>query len=51
MLSSFENSYKKNNEIVIRQQKKTFWRKQEIKNKTKNIKQMKTNGKRTILKF
>jgi galactokinase/mevalonate kinase-like predicted kinase len=51
MLSSFENSYKKNNEIVIRQQKKTFWRKQEIKNKTKNIKQMKTNGKKTILKF
>jgi hypothetical protein len=29
-----------NNEIVIRQQKKPFWRKQEIKNKTKNIRQM-----------
>ncbi len=37
MLSSFENSYKKNNEIVIRQQKKNLFdenKKLKIKPKT-----------------
>jgi hypothetical protein len=41
MLSSFENSYKKKTtKLLLENKKKPFWRKQEIKNKNKKIKQM-----------